>query len=358
MEAGLEPVRIPSPLGDREWVKVSHNRSFGYNLLDEVKNGSVKFLKKGVLLFFLVFVISLILGRYFFIPWNMSEVEKAILVDVRLPRILIVSLSGASLGLAGVTFQNLFRNYLAGPGILGVTSGSAFGAAVAILLFPINYLIQGFSFIFGLISVFLSYSLGKKLGSTVLSLVLAGMVISAFFSALLGLVKYLADPYNKLPTIVFWLLGSFTGVRWSDLTLALVPMLLGITGMLCLRWIYNVLSAGDEEAKALGVDVRKYRTLSILLATLATSAVTSVAGIITWIGVVAPHVARLMVGSDNRRLVPMTAMVGALLLLVCDDLARILTASELPLSVVTNIVGAPVLFAILVRKKGVLYAKD
>lgn len=315
-------------------------------------------MKKGILLFILVFIISLILGRYLFLPWNMNEVEKAILLDVRLPRILIVSLSGASLGLAGVTLQNLFRNYLAGPGILGVTSGSAFGAAVAILIAPINYLIQGFSFVFGLVSVFLSYSLGKKLGSTVLSLVLSGMVVSAFFSALLGFVKYLADPYNKLPTIVFWLLGSFTGIRWEDLAFVVVPITLGIGGMISLRWIYNVLSTGDEEAKALGVDVKKYRTISILLATLATSAVTSIAGIITWIGVVTPHIARLMVGSDNRKLVPMTAIMGALLLLVCDDLARFVTSSELPLSVVTNLIGAPVLFTILVKKKGVLYAKD
>ncbi|HIP91969.1 MAG TPA: iron ABC transporter permease, partial [Thermotoga sp.] len=183
-------------------------------------------------------------------------------------------------------------------------------------------------------------------------------VVSAFFSALLGFVKYLADPYNKLPTIVFWLLGSFTGIRWEDLTFVIVPISLGIGGMISLRWIYNVLSTGDEEAKALGVDVKKYRTISILLATLATSAVTSIAGIITWIGVVTPHIARLMVGSDNRKLVPMTAIMGAILLLVCDDLARFITSSELPLSVVTNLIGAPVLFTILAKKKGVLYAKD
>jgi len=189
-------------------------------------------------------------------------------------------------------------------------------------------------------------------------LILAGMVVSAFFSALVGLTKYLADPYNKLPAIVFWLLGSFAGIRWEDLKFALLPMLVGVVGMLSLRWVFNVLSLGDEDAKALGVNVRKFRALAIVLATLATSASTSLSGVVAWVGVVSPHIARLLVGVDNRRLVPTTAIVGASLLLICDDVARSLTSSELPLSVITNFIGAPILFAILVKRRGVYHVAD
>jgi iron complex transport system permease protein len=316
-------------------------------------------MNKFLLVFFSVFVTSLFVGRLLFMPWEMDELDRSILFDVRLPRIVAVSLAGASLALSGVTFQNLFRNYLAGPSILGVTSGSAFGAAFAILSFPYNpYLIQTFAFVFGIIAVSLAYKLSKLVGEGLLSLILAGMVVSAFFSALVGLTKYLADPYNKLPAIVFWLLGSFAGIRWEDLKFALLPMLVGVVGMLSLRWVFNVLSLGDEDAKALGVNVRKFRALAIVLATLATSASTSLSGVVAWVGVVSPHIARLLVGVDNRRLVPTTAIVGASLLLICDDVARSLTSSELPLSVITNFIGAPILFAILVKRRGVYHVAD
>ena len=317
-------------------------------------------LNKSLCLIYLsIFVISLFVGRYLFYPWDINSLTYSILFDVRLPRIIAVSLAGASLALAGIAFQNLFKNYLAGPGVLGVTSGSAFGAVFAILAFPLDpYIIQGFSFVFGIIAVILAYKLGRCLGESLLSLILAGMVISAFFSALVGFAKYLADPYNKLPTIVFWLLGSFSGIRWEDLEIAVIPMIIGILGILCLRWVFNILSLGDEEAKALGVDVKRYRALSIILATLATSASTSIAGMITWVGVVSPHIARLIVGTDNRKLIPATAIVGASLLLICDDIARSLTSSELPLSVITSFIGAPILFIILVKRRGMYYVKD
>ncbi len=310
--------------------------------------------------FFLsVFMVTLFIGRMEFFPFSMNGIDKVILFDVRLPRAIIVSLAGASLGLAGVAFQNLFRNYLAGPGILGVTSGSAFGAVFAILLFQFNaYLIQGFSFIFGIIAVALAYKLGSMIGKGVLSLILAGMVISAIFGGFIGLAKYLADPYNKLPTIVFWLLGSFAGIRWTDVKVSFLPMVIGIIGLISMRWIFNILSLGDEEATALGVNVKKWKTTAIIFATLAASAATSVGGMIAWIGVVSPHIARLVSGVDNKKLVPMTAIIGALLLLLCDTVARSLTPSEIPLSVVTDFVGAPILFIILVKRRSIYYVKD
>lgn len=310
---------------------------------------------KLTLIFASLFIISLYLGRLQFLPWHVNSIDEVIVTYVRLPRAIAASVAGAALGLAGVSLQNTFRNYLAGPGILGVTSGSAFGAVLAILLLPPNpILIQLTAFVFGLVATLLTYNLARLAGRGTLALVLAGIVTSALFSAGVGMVKYMADPYNKLPAMVYWLLGSFAGVRWVDLAPALPPSLASVVTLLLLRWVLNILSLGDDEATALGVNVGLFRAITIVVATLATSSATSLAGMIAWIGVVSPHIARLLVGYDNRRLVPTTALVGATLLLFCDDLARTLSAAELPLSVVTNFVGAPILFAILVRRRACL----
>ncbi len=298
---------------------------------------------------------SAFVGRMLFPPWGMSGTDYVVLTYVRLPRILSAALAGASLGVAGVALQGVFRNYLAGPGILGVTGGAAFGAAVAILVLPPNpCVVQVTSFALGLAAVMITCHLARLAGGSTLALVLAGIVVSALFSAGVGVVKYLADPYNKLPAIVYWLLGSFSGIRWADLIPALPPMLAGIAALVMLRWVLNILSLGDDEARALGIDAGKYRLASIVAATLATAASTSLAGMIAWVGVVSPHIARLLVGFDNRKLVPASALVGASLLLICDDLARSLSPSEIPLSVVTNFVGAPVLFAVLIRRRSAL----
>ncbi len=316
-------------------------------------------MKKILFILVMVFLFSIFVGRYTVVPWKIGDLEKSILFKIRFPRILAVMLSGASLSLAGLTFQNLFRNYLAGPGILGVTSGSAFGAAVAILLFYGSAIsIQFFAFICGVLAVVVTYGIARKIGGSNLSLILSGMVVSAFFSASLGLIKYLADPQNVLPTIVYWLLGSFVGIRWSDLTISLPIFFVGIPVLLMMSWVMNVISTGDEEAKALGLNVKLFRIILIGLATLVTSATTSMAGMITWIGVLSPHIARLLVGFDNRKLVPYSAMIGAILLLICDDIARTLVPAELPLSVVTNFIGAPALFYALLKQKGVFYVKD
>ncbi len=296
---------------------------------------------------------SLFVGRILFAPWNMTPIDKIVLLYIRLPRVVAAALAGAALGLSGTTFQNVFRNYLAGPSILGTTAGSAFGAAIAILAFPYSpLLIQLSAFAFGLMATIVAYGLARAVGSeSMISLVLAGIVVSAVFSGLVGLIKYVADPYNKLPALVYWLLGSFAGTRWCDLYPALPPILIGICTMMLLRWMLNLISLGDEEAKALGVSVSLYRAVAVIAAVLATSASTSLAGMIAWVGIVSPHIARLAVGHDNRKLVPASALVGATLLLVCDDIARSLTPAELPLSVVTDFVGAPTLFAILIKRR-------
>ncbi len=280
----------------------------------------------------------------------MNALDKIIILQIRLPRIVASLLVGASLSLAGLTFQNIFRNPLAGPNLLGVTSGSAFGAVLAILLSGSSYAVQMSAFLFGLLTVGVVWQLSRLVGGGTLSLILAGIAVSAFFSALVGMAKYLADPYDKLPAIVFWLLGSFAGLRWDDVRTMVVPLFVSILGIMILRWPLNVISLGDEEAKALGVNVRLYRGVFIILAALGVSASTAVAGMIGWVGLVSPHIARLMVGHDTRVLVPASALIGASLLLLCDDLARSISTSELPLSVITSLVGAPVLILILEKR--------
>ncbi|NJE62237.1 iron ABC transporter permease [Thermococcus sp. 21S7] len=309
-------------------------------------------MRRFIFLYLLVLAISLLIGRLTFNPLNMNGLARTILVDVRLPRIVGASLVGASLSVAGLSFQNVFRNHLAGPNILGVTSGAAFGAVLAILLFTFNpYLVQTLAFVFGIAAVFIAYRTSRLVGDDIVGLLLAGIAVSAFFSALVGMAKYLADPYDQLPTMVFWLLGSFAGIRWADLKFFSIPMVIGIIGLTTLRWVFNILSLGDDEAKALGVNVSFYKKLIIGLATLAVSAATAIGGIIGWVGLVSPHIARLLVGYDNRKLVPAAVFTGAILLVICDDVARTLTSAELPVGVVTSLVGAPILVAILSRRR-------
>lgn len=310
---------------------------------------------KGIFSFFMVIIlISPFVGRMLFNPLSMSDLDKTILLQVRLPRVVTSLLVGASLSLAGLTFQNVFRNPLAGPNLLGVTSGSAFGAVLAILLSADPYVIQISAFLLGLLAVGVVWRLSRLVGNGILGLILAGIAVSAFFSALVGMAKYLADPYDKLPAIVFWLLGSFAGLRWDDVRIMLVPLVVSIVGITLLRWPLNVISLSEEEARGLGVNVRLYRGIFIALAALGVSASTAMAGMISWVGLVSPHVARLSVGHDTRTLVPASALVGASLLLVCDDVARSVTTFEVPLGVVTALIGAPTLIIILRRG---IYAK-
>ncbi|GAB6135049.1 FecCD family ABC transporter permease [Thermococcus prieurii] len=299
------------------------------------------------LIFSLVFLLYLLTGRYLFLPLHPNGVERTILVDIRLPRAVAVSLSGAALATAGLALQNVFRNPLAGPNIVGVTSGSAFGAVLAILYLGFNPLtIQLSAFIGGILALVIVWRLQRLIRGGTLGLVLVGMAVSALFQAFVGFAKYVADPYNKLPAITFWLLGSFAGVRWGDIVPFAVPMLIGTVGIILFRWPLNVMSLGDE-ARALGLDVGRFRTIFIGLSTLSISATTAVAGMVGWVGLIAPHVARLTVGHDNRSLAPAIALAGAVIMLICDDIARSLTPGEIPIGVVTSLVGGPLLLLVL-----------
>jgi len=313
-------------------------------------------------------IISLFIGRYqtplsevvgesvkafsslfFGTPASVST-QHTILFNVRLPRILAALLVGEALSIAGASFQGIFRNPLVSPYILGVGAGAGFGACLAILLWNNYLLIQLMAFAFGLLAMFIAISMGKaSKGTGTLVFVLSGMIVGSIFTALTSLAKYVADPYDQLPAIVFWLMGSLATVRYVDLLYISLPIFIGTLVLFLLRWRINILSLGDEEAKALGMNVEKMRLVIIVCATLITSAAVSISGVIGWVGLVVPHISRMIVGPNYSRLLPMSMVIGASFMLIVDDLSRTVAATEIPLGILTSLVGAP-LFAYLIKK--------
>ena len=280
--------------------------------------------------------------------WSLTL--ESVLFEVRLPRLLAGILVGAGLSISGAAFQGLFRNPLVSPHILGVSAGAGLGAALAILFFGNIIAIQCFSFIFSLIAVSMTYGLSRVYRTTpVLMLVLSGIIVGALFSASTSLLKYIADPINSMPSIVFWLLGSLNNASNQDMIIVGPIIIIGITVLLLIRWRINLLAMGEEDARALGVDTGRIRLTIIVCATMISAAAVSIAGIIGWIGLVIPHIGRLLVGPDNKYLLPVTVLVGASYLVAVDTLARTAIETEIPIGILTAIVGAPI-FAYLLRK--------
>lgn len=281
-----------------------------------------------------------------------STMMETVVLTIRLPRILAAMLIGGGLSVSGAAFQGLFRNPLVSPYILGVASGAGFGAALGIVIWNQPVMVQGCAFLSGTVAVTAAWFLSKfykNSGSMVI--VLAGVIVGAFFQSLLSLVKYMADPDDKLPVIVYWLMGSLASITMEDLITISFPMCLCIIFLLLIRWRLNVLSVGDEEAKALGVEAGRLRVLIILMVTIITASAVSVSGIIGWVGLVVPHLARMLVGPDNIRLIPTSLALGACYLVVIDGVARNLSAAEIPLGILTATVGAPFFAWLLTRGK-------
>jgi len=313
-------------------------------------------------------VISLFLGRYQ-IPvekvmsvmmhptasasGEQTRIPFIVLFQVRLPRIIIAMLIGAGLGITGASFQGVFRNPLVSPFILGVSSGGGFGAALAILLFDDTRMIQVFAFFFGMIAVCITYLIAR-LGDrfSTYSLVLAGVVVGSFFSALISLLKYVADTYTKLPAIVFWLMGSLASVKVEDMFTTGPVIIICVGLLIALRWRFNILSLGSDEAKGLGINTAALYGIIITCSTLIAASIVAIAGIIGWVGLVVPHLCRMIVGADHARLLPASALMGSAYMLVVDDLARTITAQEIPLGIVTAIIGAPFFAYLLKRSQG------
>lgn len=276
----------------------------------------------------------------------------AVVTELRLPRLIAAAFVGAALSASGAAYQGVFRNPLVSPGLLGVSAGAGFGAALAILLFGGGSASYFFAFAFGVGAVLLSYWIAGIYKSVpAIMLVLGGTIVTSMFNALVSLLKYVADTDSQLPAIVYWLMGSLASVGWNSIW-AIIPVGIGLVVLVCCGWRINVLSMGEREARTLGVDVRSVKRIVIAGATLTTAGAVCMCGVVGWVGLVIPHISRMIAGHDNRRLIPVSISIGAAFMVIIDTVSRSLTASELPLSILTSLIGAPFFVLLLKRTKG------
>jgi iron complex transport system permease protein len=322
-----------------------------------------------ILLLLATFIVCLGIGRsnidpkttfdalvqnFFGIDKGVDQADVIIVNEVRLPVVIAAVLAGCALSASGATYQGLFKNPLVSPDILGAADGAAFGAALGLLLNMPSLAVQGMAFVFGFVAVMMTYFSAKYIShgtNQTLLLVLAGLIVGTLFQSFVEIIKYVADPFSTLPAITYWLMGSLAKVTWEDLAIFMVPFIIGIVPIFILRWRINTLSLGDDEAKSLGLDVNKTRGILIFCATVLTSAVVAIAGIVGWVGLIIPHLVRFMFGPDNRVVVPMSCVLGAIFMVVVNCFCRSLMSSEIPLGILTSIIGAPFFFIILVKSR-------
>ena len=276
--------------------------------------------------------------------------QASIFFNVRLPRIVLALLIGCCLASAGAAFQGTFQNPLVSPDLLGASQGAALGAAIAILMGLSSIQISMWAFVFSLITVGLVVFISMHArGNPITVVILAGVMVSSLFSAGVSYTKLVADPNDTLPAITYWLMGSLTGAKFADIKLAIVPMTIGLVVLFALRWRINILTMGDDEAATMGVNARLVRLLVMVAATLVTASSVAISGMIGWVGLVIPHLCRMLVGCDYRKLLPASMVMGAGFLLLVDDVARVATTMEIPIGILTAFVGAP-FFLYLITK--------
>ena len=279
-----------------------------------------------------------------------TSLEESVVELIRMPRILAAILVGAGLAISGAALQGLFRNPLVDPGIIGVTSGAAFGGTLAILLVGNGPIVLAVAFAFGIASVVVVKFLATIRGRTaILTLVLAGVIVSAFFAAAISVIKLLADPYQKLPAITCWLMGSIASTSYDDLGLMAVAILPASLLLFLLRYQINILSLGEEKARALGSPIELVQWMIFLAVAFISAGIVATSGIVGWVGLVMPHVGRALVGAEHTRLLPVSALLGAIFVLLVDNLARTATPSEIPIGIITALIGVPC-FAVILRR--------
>lgn len=283
---------------------------------------------------------------------QMNSTQVSILFSVRLPRIILAMFIGAGLAVSGAAFQGLFTNPLATPDTLGVASGASFGAAMA-LMFGANLIsVQLCALAFGVCAIMLTHFISQQREkSSIVMVVLSGMVVSSLFQALVSLVKFAADPQDVLPSITYWLMGSLTGISYSRLALGLPFITAGTLVIFFLRWRLNIMALSTDEARSLGVNVKLIRIMIMIASTFVTASCVSMCGQVGWVGLLVPHIARMMYGSNNKVVIPVSISLGAVFMIVIDTLARSATAAEIPISILTAVIGAP-FFIVLLRRTG------
>lgn len=333
----------------------------------ERKKGWQILLFSGVILI-LLFFLSICIGRFSISPPQFIELAadrfagvrgntnaETILWEVRIPRILAAIIIGTCLSLSGAAYQGVFRNPMVSPDLLGASAGAGFGAALGILLGLSSPAVQMLAFAAGIAAVLITWLLHRAMGgeenSDRILLVLSGIVTGALFQALVSIVKYVADPFDTMPSIAFWLMGGLTYVTDADVKFLIIPALVGGIPLLLIRWKLNLLAFEPDEAASMGVPIRLYRGLIVFCATLMTAACVAVGGMIGWVGLIVPHFARMAVGPDYQKLLPCAGIFGGIFLLLVDDAARCLFPQELPIGILTALVGAPVFALLLIRGK-------
>jgi len=315
-----------------------------------------------------VFLLALSSGRYY-IPLHRvlqilvyplfglektwSAVEESVVLSLRLPRVVMAAVSGMGLSVCGAVYQGIFRNPLVSPGVIGVSSGAGFGATLGILLFGWGIGAQLFAFIFGFAALFMALAItGRTGGNTILVFILAGVVVNMFFQAGISFLKIAADTEDQLPSIVYWLMGSLSQSGKEHFYFTIPVAAVSTILLIAVRWRINALSLGIEAAKSLGVNTGVSLSFILFFSTLAVSAIVSVGGIIGWVGLIIPHMARMIVGPDHEKLLPASAAAGAVIFMIIDISARVIAPVEIPIGVITALVGAPVFIFLLVKSKG------
>jgi iron complex transport system permease protein len=330
-----------------------------------VLHGDKKSLMFQLLFAFMVvgaLLLSLCMGRYRIRLYDVlrlfsgleaqDKMAVNVIFGIRLPRVIMAFIVGAGLAVAGVSLQAMFGNPLVSSHILGVSASAGFGAALGILLSGSFLLIQGIAVLFGFAGMGIAYFMGTRRGRTgILTLVLSGIIVAAVFEALTSFVKYVADPEEKLPAITYWLMGSLSSVSARDVFTGAPAILAGIVILWGLRWQLNVISLREDEAVSLGLNVKRIRIIIVIAATVITAVTVSVCGIISFVGLAVPHFARMLVGNDNRQVVPASIFLGGVFVVLMDTAARTISSAEIPLSILTAVAGAP-FFGVLLRKTG------
>ncbi len=297
-------------------------------------------------------VLQIFLSKAFPIEAVWEAKEESVLFTLRLPRILAAILVGMSLSLSGAAYQGVFKNPLVAPDMLGVSAGACVGASTAILFNAGEGVIQIMAFLGGILAVAIASAIPRLVrNQSMMTLVLAGVIVSGLMNSILGLLKYLADPDTQLASITHWQLGSLSSAVWRDVVYVGPPILIAALVLVAARWKINVLSLGEKEARSLGTDIKRARGVIVLCATALTACAVCISGTIGWIGLVIPHLGRMLVGPDNRRLIPVSGVLGAIFLLTIDTVARNITSAELPLSILTGLVGAPFYFYLLMSQR-------
>ncbi len=323
-----------------------------------------------IIIFIVVFLVSLTLGQYslsmedFFkviwskMPWTdiaatWDPLAENILFQIRFPRVVAAVLIGASLSVSGLCYQGMFRNPIVSPDILGASTGAGFGASLAIVMSAGYLTVCTTSFAFGLGAVLMAYMVSRfSKGDETLALILGGMVIASLFSAGSSFVKLVADTNEQLPAITYWLMGSLTSIEPDNIRFIILPMIIGIVPLILLRWRLNLLTVQEESAKSVGINLKRLRFIVIICATLLTAVSVSVSGMIGWVGLVIPHFCRMIFGYDYRRLVPASLLFGGVFLLAVDNVSRLTFTQEIPLGILTSVIGAPIFLYLLIKKGG------